>query len=86
MSSIRLKVLPPIERAGHRYNRGRVLAQLDHFSAASDQRVLTATLPRQGVSTLYARTGDLFGWLSVFGTSALAVWVLARRRLWTARG
>jgi len=42
---------------------GRVLATSDYFSPGD--RAMTAQLPLGGVRTLYARTGDLFGWICV---------------------
>ncbi len=42
---------------------GRTLASVDFF--APGDRTMTAQVPIGGVATLYARTGDLFGWLCV---------------------
>jgi apolipoprotein N-acyltransferase len=45
--------------------RGRVLAVADYFSPGD--RTLNAQVPIGHVPTLYAKTGDLFGWLCVAG-------------------
>jgi apolipoprotein N-acyltransferase len=42
---------------------GRTLAWADFF--APGDRTMTAQVPLGGVRTLYARTGDVFGWLCV---------------------
>jgi apolipoprotein N-acyltransferase len=44
---------------------GRRLAAMDDF--ASQDNVLVAQVPIQGVRTIYARIGDLFAWLCVAG-------------------
>jgi apolipoprotein N-acyltransferase len=49
---------------------GRVLAVSDYFSPGD--RTMTAQMPVGHVSTLYARTGDLFAWLCVGGVLAAA--------------
>jgi apolipoprotein N-acyltransferase len=41
---------------------GRTLAVVDHFSG---QRTMVARIPIGGLRTIYARVGDLFGWLCV---------------------
>lgn len=50
---------------------GRTLAAMDHFRAT--ERVMVAQVPLRGVATVYARIGDLCGWLSVLGLAFLAV-------------
>lgn len=47
---------------------GRVLGMSDHFSAGD--RTMIAQIPIGHVSTLYAKTGDLFAWLCVAGVLA----------------
>ncbi|HEX2456959.1 MAG TPA: nitrilase-related carbon-nitrogen hydrolase [Vicinamibacterales bacterium] len=49
---------------------GRVLAVSDYF--AQGDRTMTAQVPIGHVSTLYAKTGDLFAWLCV-GTLVLTI-------------
>jgi len=44
---------------------GRVLGTSDYF--APGDRTLTVQVPMGGIRTLYARTGDLFAWLSIAG-------------------
>ena len=50
---------------------GRTLAAMDHFRAT--ERVMVAQVPLRGVATVYARIGDLCGWLSVLGLALLAI-------------
>jgi len=50
---------------------GRTLAAMDHFRAT--ERVMVAQVPLRGVATIYARIGDLCGWLSVLGLALLAI-------------
>lgn len=58
---------------------GRVLAASSHF--ADSDWLLTATVAGQSAPTLYARIGDAFAWLCVFGFAALGLWaVIAGRR------
>lgn len=56
---------------------GRVLATMDHYTAA--QRVMVSQVPTRGTRTPYARFGDWLAWLSIAGVVALAV-TAARRR------
>jgi len=42
---------------------GRVLAQVDHYR--SSPHTLVGEVPVKGVSTVYARAGDWFGWLNL---------------------
>ena len=46
------------------YN-GQVLARMDSDHSATG--ILYASLPIQGIHTLYTRIGDLLGWISVLG-------------------
>ena len=48
---------------------GRMLSRLDNFT--TDERVMLADLPTQGITTVYSRIGDLFAWLCVLGFLAL---------------
>jgi apolipoprotein N-acyltransferase len=57
---------------------GRVLAEMDHFTAS--ERVMVAQAPTNGVFTVYSVIGDLFGWLSVVGFVVIAVWAIVRGR------
>ena len=50
---------------------GRVLGMTDYFSPGD--RTLTVQVPAGRVSTLYARTGDLFAWLCVAGLIVLGI-------------
>jgi apolipoprotein N-acyltransferase len=56
---------------------GRVLASMDHYTA--EDRVMIAQVPTQGVTTLYARVGDLFAWVCLLGLLASGGWVWRRR-------
>jgi apolipoprotein N-acyltransferase len=57
---------------------GRVVGVMDHFSAS--ERVMGAQVPTQGVFTIYAVIGDLFGWLAMVGFVGIAVWGVVRWR------
>jgi apolipoprotein N-acyltransferase len=57
---------------------GQVLSASDYFSTA--QQAIVASVPMQGVRTLYATIGDLFAWLSVAGLVVLIGVAIARRR------
>ena len=57
---------------------GRVLAELDTIAAA--QPFAFATVPRQGVATLYARFGDWFAWLAVGALALVLLRATAFRR------
>src|SRR5215467_8746118 len=57
---------------------GNVLATSDYFTTTP--QVLVASVPVQGVRTIYATIGDLFAWLSIAGLVALIGVALARRR------
>jgi apolipoprotein N-acyltransferase len=59
-------VRPAKEGLGMAVNyEGQVLAASDYFT--TDQQVIVAYVPTQGVHTLYSAIGDLFAWLSVGG-------------------
>jgi len=57
---------------------GRTLAAVDHFT--SNEWVMVAQVPTQGVPTLYSVIGDLFGWLAVVGFVVIAIWAVIRGR------
>lgn len=57
---------------------GRVLASQSHFTTS--EHVMIAQVPTQGVYTIYSVIGDLFGWLSVVGFVAVAMWAIIRWR------
>jgi apolipoprotein N-acyltransferase len=56
---------------------GRLLASMD--SDATQDGILLVDIPTKGVRTLYARVGDLSGWLAVAGLLAFVA-VAVRRR------
>jgi apolipoprotein N-acyltransferase len=58
--------------------RGEVRASSDAFE--SPGAAMSAVVPATRVPTVYARVGDLFGWLSVAGALGLAVTALRGRR------
>jgi apolipoprotein N-acyltransferase len=55
---------------------GRTLAVMDHFT--SQQRVMVAQVPIEGVRTIYARIGDLFAWLCMAGLLYVIAWEMLR--------
>jgi apolipoprotein N-acyltransferase len=57
--------------------QGQVLAASDYFS--TDQQVIVAYVPTQGVHTLYSTIGDLFAWLCVGGLVLLIGLALGRK-------
>ncbi len=58
--------------------QGRVLAAMDDFT--TEEVVMIADVPMEGVTTIYSRIGDLFAWLSVMGFVAVVGWALVRRK------
>src|SRR6266516_2510287 len=56
---------------------GHVLAASDYFT--TDQQVMVADVPMQGVRTIYATIGDLFAWLRLVGLVVLIGLALPRR-------
>lgn len=59
-------------------DEGQVLSASDYFT--TDPQVMVATVPMQGVHTIYATIGDLFAWLSMAGLVGLIGVAIARRR------
>ena len=57
---------------------GHVLSASDYFRTG--QQVMVASVPTQGVRTIYATIGDLFAWLSLAGLAVLIGVAFARRR------
>lgn len=57
---------------------GHVLSASDYYTTG--QQVMVASVPMQGVRTIYATIGDLFAWLSVAGLVVLIGVAIARRR------
>lgn len=57
---------------------GRVLASMNHYT--TQDRVMVAYVPTQGVRTIYGMVGDLFGWLNVIGFVLIAGWAILRGR------
>ena len=58
--------------------QGRVLAITDYVT--SEDPVMIAYIPTQGVKTIYSQIGDLFAWLCMAGLVAAIGWVLVRRK------
>jgi apolipoprotein N-acyltransferase len=58
--------------------QGRVLAITDYFK--SEDPVVVAYIPTNGVTTIYSRIGDLFAWLCMAGLVTVIVWVVVRRK------
>jgi hypothetical protein len=56
--------------------RGEILAALNHFNSAD--RVMNASVPVRGVSTLYALVGDAFAWLAALCLLILTALALLR--------
>ena len=44
---------------------GNILAQMNDFT--TEDRVMIADVPTQGIKTIYSQIGDIFAWLCVFG-------------------
>jgi apolipoprotein N-acyltransferase len=57
---------------------GRILAQADYFSNSAG--IMVASIPTQGVTTLYSRIGDLFAYLCFAGLVSLAAWAFINRK------
>lgn len=60
--------------------RGRLLAMQEDSPWPAEDPLLLAQVPLRGVRTLYERTGDAFGWLTVGAFFLLGLCALARRR------
>ena len=58
--------------------QGRVLAAMDDFT--TEEVVMIADIPTEGVTTIYSRIGDLFAWLCVVGFVAVVGWAVVRRK------
>jgi apolipoprotein N-acyltransferase len=63
--------------------QGRVLAAADYFT--SNDQVMIADVPMNGVTTIYSRIGDLFAWCCITGFVATFLYVVTIRRRWEAR-
>jgi apolipoprotein N-acyltransferase len=57
---------------------GRTLARMDEFT--SEQLVMVAQVPINGVRTIYSYIGDLFAWLCVAGLLIAIAWAVRRSR------
>ncbi|UCF98419.1 MAG: hypothetical protein JSV89_02530, partial [Spirochaetaceae bacterium] len=60
---------------------GRILAQMDSTNTADG--IMYADVPTRGVRTIYAKTGDLLGWICVLGLLGLIslnIFLSIRRR------
>jgi apolipoprotein N-acyltransferase len=57
---------------------GNVLAASDYFT--TDQQSMVASVPTQGVRTIYTIVGDLFAWLSLAGLVVLIGFAIVRSR------
>ena len=51
---------------------------MDDFK--TDERIMIANLPTQGVSTVYSCIGDLFAWLCVVGFLGLMILAVKNRK------
>ena len=51
---------------------------MDYFK--TNDRVMVVQVPTQRVPTLYAVTGDLFGWLAVAGFVVITGWAILHGR------
>jgi apolipoprotein N-acyltransferase len=58
--------------------QGRTLATMDYFK--TDDLIFTAYVPEKGITTIYAKIGDVFAWLSIIGLIAIPIWILIRKR------
>lgn len=58
--------------------QGRVLAAMDDFT--TEEVVMIADVPMEGVTTIYSRIGDLFAWLCVVGFVSVVGWAVVQRK------
>ena len=58
--------------------QGRALAVANDFT--TDESVMIADVPTQGVTTIYSQIGDLFAWLCGAGFVIIFAWALLRRK------
>lgn len=59
--------------------QGRLVVAADYFT--SDEQIMIADLPMKGVTTIYARIGDLFAWCCIISLVVLLLWVVVVRRI-----
>ena len=48
---------------------GNILSQMNDFT--TEERIMLADIPKQGIKTIYSQIGDFFAWLCVFGLLGL---------------
>jgi apolipoprotein N-acyltransferase len=58
--------------------QARVLGLTNYFT--SEDPVMIAYIPTEGVTTIYSRIGDLFAWLCMAGLVTVIAWVVVRRK------
>jgi len=58
--------------------QGRVLVAMDDFT--TEEVVMIADVPMEGVKTIYSQIGDFFAWLCVAGCVAIIGWAIVRRK------
>ena len=59
--------------------QGRILAMTDQYT--TEERLMIADVPSQGVTTIYSRIGDLFAWLCMAGFVAVVGLAVVRHRV-----
>ena len=63
--------------------QGRLVAASDYFT--SYEQIMIADLPVKGVTTIYARIGDLFAWCCIISLVVLFLWMAVVRRILESR-
>jgi apolipoprotein N-acyltransferase len=58
-------------------SRGTVLARQDYFM--TEDRMMLADVPTEGVRTVYGCLGDWFAWTSIAGFALLLLFALRRK-------
>ncbi|MFC2026201.1 nitrilase, partial [Chloroflexota bacterium] len=57
---------------------GNILAQMNAFT--TEERIMIADIPTQGIQTVYSKIGVLFTWLCVSGFVGLLVLAIINRK------
>lgn len=58
---------------------GNILSQMNDFT--TEERIMLADIPEQGVNTIYSQIGDVFAWLCIFGVLGLIALAIKNRKI-----
>ena len=57
---------------------GNILSQMNDFT--TEERIMIADIPKQGIKTIYSQIGDFLAWLCVFGLLGLIALAVRNRK------